>query len=148
MTIAEWERGVPECIKQDTLWRVKAYRLASYIRSLAWQDAQCMSRDRRLRDCVSQMYRAVGSISANLSEGYSRNTGKERARFYEFALGSARESRDWYVAGEHTLERATFLARLELLTEISRLTMTMIPDQRRENQSLSATPKRSTKPFT
>lgn len=148
MTYAEWEHSVPECIKQDTLWRVTAYRLASYLRSLAWDDADVMSRDRRLRDCVAQMYRAVGSISANLSEGYSRNTGKERARFYEFALGSARESRDWYASGEHLLDRATFLARLELLTEIIRLTITMVPNQRRENQSLSETNNRRTNPFT
>ncbi len=38
----------------------------------------------------------VGSIRANIAEGYSRGTGKDRARFYEYALGSARESRDWY----------------------------------------------------
>jgi four helix bundle protein len=139
---------VPECVRRDTLWRVKAYRLASFLRMLAWNDADRMSRDRRLRDCVPQMYRAVGSISANLSEGYSRNTGKERARFYEFALGSARESRDWYVAGERMLDRETFLARLEVLTEIVRLTMTMVPDQRRENQSLSKTRKPRTAPFT
>jgi four helix bundle protein len=43
-----------------------------------------------------QLYEAVGSVSANLAEGYSRGTGKDRARFYEYALGSARESRDWY----------------------------------------------------
>ncbi|MFN8404533.1 MAG: four helix bundle protein [Anaerolineales bacterium] len=38
-------------------------------------------------------YEAVGSVGANISEGYSRSSGKDRARFYEYALGPARESR-------------------------------------------------------
>jgi four helix bundle protein len=94
------------------------------------------------------MYRAVGSIAANLSEGYSRNTGKERARFYEFALGSARESRDWYLRARHVLDPRILDERLELLTEIIRLTLTMVPDQRRENLKLSDHENRSSNSLT
>jgi hypothetical protein len=71
-----------------------------------------------------------GSISANLAEGYSRGTGKDRARFYEYALGSARESRDWYYKGRHVLGETVTKHRLSLLTQIIRLLLTMIPQQR------------------
>jgi hypothetical protein len=72
----------------------------------------------------------LGSISANLAEGYSRGTGKDRARFYEYALGSARESRDWYFKGRHILGEVVVRHRLQLLAEVIRLLLTMIPQQR------------------
>jgi len=77
-----------------------------------------------------QLYRAVGSVGANLAEGYSRGTGKDRARFYEYALGSARESRDWCFKARHILGDEVFQHRLELLTRIIQLLLKMIPQQR------------------
>ena len=64
------------------------------------------------------LYRSVGSVSANIAEGYSRGTGKDRARFYEYALGSARESRDWYFKARHILGNEVVTHRLSLLTEV------------------------------
>jgi four helix bundle protein len=87
-------------------------------------------RDKRTLDLSDQLYRALGSISANLAEGYSRGTGKDRARFYEYALGSARESRDWYYKDRHVLGEIVTRHRLSLLTQIIRLLLTMIPQQR------------------
>ena len=77
-----------------------------------------------------QLYRAVGSICANIQEGYSRGTGKDRARFYEYALGSARESRGWYYRGRKILADIVVQHRLNLLNQIIRLLLTMIPQQR------------------
>jgi four helix bundle protein len=79
---------------------------------------------------ADQLYRALGSISANLAEGYSRVSGRDRARFYEYALGSARESRDWYYKARHVLGQTVTSHRLALLTQIVRLLLTMIPQQR------------------
>jgi len=45
-------------------------------------------KDRRTLGLSDQLYRSLGSISANLAEGYSRGTGKDRAHFYEYALSS------------------------------------------------------------
>ena len=39
----------------------------------------------------NQFQRAVLSIALNLSEGSAKSSAKERRRFYETALGSARE---------------------------------------------------------
>ncbi|MGC9349135.1 MAG: four helix bundle protein [Anaerolineae bacterium] len=96
MNYQEWEESVPDELKRDALWTVEAYRLALFASDLTWRDLQKLATERRTRSLADQLYRAVGSIGANLAEGYSRSTGHDRARFYEYALGSARESREWY----------------------------------------------------
>ncbi|MCS7265353.1 MAG: four helix bundle protein [Armatimonadetes bacterium] len=87
-------------------------------------------KDRRTVSLADQLFRALGSISANIAEGFSRGTGRDRARFYEYALGSARESRDWYFKVRHVLGNGIVNDRINLLTEIIRLLLTMIPQQR------------------
>ena len=130
MKYDEWEKTVPEIIKADSLWQVAAYRLALFLADLGWHDASKLVQDRRTISLSDQLYRAVGSISANVAEGYSRGTGKDRARFYEYALGSARESRDWYFKGRYILGESVTQHRLQLLTEVIRLLLTMVPQQR------------------
>ena len=130
MSFDEWEKSVPETFKADTLWKVKAYRLALYLSDLGWQDATVLLKDKRTVSLADQLYRAVGSVSANLAEGYSRSTGKDRALFYQYALGSARESRDWYYKARFILGDEIFQHRVQVITEILRLLLTMIPQQR------------------
>lgn len=130
MRYEEWERGVPEEMKRDSLWKMQAYRLALFLGDLAWHDALRLAQERRMVSLADQLYRAVGSISANLAEGYSRGTGRDRARFYEYALGSTRESRDWYFKSRHVLGEAVFQHRLRFLTSLVRLILTMVPQQR------------------
>ena len=48
---------------------------------------------------------AVLSISANIAEGYSRTSGRERAKFFEYANSSAREARDWLFKVRDTRSR-------------------------------------------
>lgn len=130
MSFDEWEKNAPETFKADTLWKAKAYRLALYLSDLCWQDATVLLRDKRTISLSNQLYRAVGSIGANLAEGYSRSTGKDRALFYQYALGSARESRDWYYKARFVLGDEIFQHRVQVTTEILRLLLTMIPQQR------------------
>jgi four helix bundle protein len=101
MNYMEWCKAVPECITGDPLWKMEVYRLALFAADIGWRDATALMKDVRTRDLSDQLYRALGSIGANFCEGYSRGTGKDRARFYEYALGSARESRGWYFNGRH-----------------------------------------------
>lgn len=130
MNYREWEQNVPGEITGDKLWRMEAHRLALFVADLAWNDVTKLGRDHRTRGLSDQLYRAVGSVSANIAEGYSRGTGKDRARFYEYALGSARESRDWYYKGRHILGEPVTLHRIELLTQIIRLLLTIVPAER------------------
>jgi four helix bundle protein len=130
MNFEDWVKTVPEVITQDSLWKMEAYRLALFVSDVNWFDVTKLMQDKRTLDLSDQLYRAVGSIGANLAEGYSRSTGKDRARFYEYALGSARESRDWYYKGRYILSKEVVNHRLHLLTQIIRLITTMVPQQR------------------
>ena len=139
MDYEEWLEIVPREITGDPLWKVKAYRMALYVAELGWQDVTMITTDKRLFGLSDQLYRALGAISANIAEGYSRSTGKDRARFYEHALGSARESRDWYYKGRHKLGDKIINRRLKILSQIIRMLLVIIPKQRntdiRESQN-------------
>jgi len=130
MNYQEWEQRVPADITGDVLWKMRAYRLALFVGDLAWSDVTKLAADPRTLALSDQLYRAVGSIGANIAEGYGRSSGKDRARFYEYSLGSARESRDWYYKGRHVLGEAITAHRVNLITQITRLLLTYIPDQR------------------
>lgn len=132
MTYDEWEAGVPKFFCSDPLWTVAAYRKSLFMTEICWSDVTKLVADRRTISLADQLYRAAGSVGANIAEGYSRGTGKDRARFYEYALGSARETRDWYYKARHVLGDAVMRHRCELPAEISRLLLTMIPDPGRK----------------
>lgn len=140
MNYHEWERSVPATITGDSLWKMEVYRLSLFAGDLAWEDATKPMRDRRTRRLSDQLYRAVGSVSSNVNEGYSRSTGRDRALFYSYALGSGREGRDWYYKGRHVLGESVTSHRLDLMTQIIRMLLVMIPDQRgqslREREAL------------
>lgn len=46
---------------------------------------------------ISQIQRAAVSIPANIAEGFSRKTKKERLRFYEIAKGSLEETKYYII---------------------------------------------------
>ncbi|MBI2927815.1 MAG: four helix bundle protein [Verrucomicrobia bacterium] len=130
MNYREWEESVPAEIQTDSVWKAKAYRLALFAAELAWHDATKLLSDKRTISLADQLFRAVGGVSADVEEGYSRGTGRDRARFYEYGLGSAREGRGWYYKGRHVLGERVVHHRIELLTEVIRLLLAMVPDQR------------------
>jgi four helix bundle protein len=82
----------------DPLFRMRAYRLAVDLLEVAWNDAKVLSAEPVTERIAGQLYAAVASIGANLGEGYSRSSGKDRSRIFEYALGSVRESMSWYEA--------------------------------------------------
>lgn len=130
MTYEEWLASVPQELTNDPLWRMEVYRLALFASDLAWHDVSKLVQDKRTVSLADQLYRAVGSISANFAEGYSRQSGKDQARFYEYALGSAREARVWYYQGRHILSETVAMHRIKLLTRIIRLLLSIIPAER------------------
>ncbi len=130
MKYEEWVTTVPPTLTEDPLWTVTAYRLALFAVDIGWADVSKLNQDRRTWGLADQLYRALGSVSANIAEGYSRGYPKERARFYEYALGSAREARDWYYKARHIVGDVVLQHRLDLHTQIIKLLLTMIPQQR------------------
>ena len=132
MRYVEWQAGVPDEIKGDSLWKLEVYRLGLFAADIAWQDALVLNKNPLTRGLADQLYRAVCSISANIAEGYSRSTGKDRARFLEYSLGSARESRDWYFKSRHTLKEEVVKHRIDLLTQIVKMLSILTPNQRQK----------------
>ena len=130
MTLTEWVEAVPPEITQDPLWRMEVYRLSVFAADLAWPDVTKLIQDKRTISLADQLYRAAGSVSANIAEGYGRQSGKDQARYYEYSLGSAREARDWYYKARHVLTNTVAMHRIRLLTQIIRLLLTIIPSER------------------
>ena len=128
--VREWMDSVPRAVRDDVMWKMEAYRLGLYVCDTAWDDVTVLSEDARTLSLSDQLYRSLGSISANIAEGYSRGGGRDRARFLEYALGSARESRDWYVKGRRVLDAERVGSQIDALTSIIRLLTVMSRNER------------------
>ncbi len=129
MNFEEWQSKVHQVMLHDPSWKMEAYRLSLFLSDICWVDTSSIL-DKRIYSLADQLYRSVGSISANIVEGYSRLSNKEKARFYEISLGSAREAKDWYFKSRHILGEEVFLSRANLITSIIKLLNKMIVDRR------------------
>jgi len=114
----------------DPLSRMRVYQLARELMDQVWPDAEKLRNHLVTERMSGQLYAAVGSILANLGEGYSRSSGRDRARIFEYALGSVRESMMWYHAAKPLLGQETVRQRLDKLEEIRRLLLAIIPRER------------------
>jgi four helix bundle protein len=115
---------------RDPLSRMRVYQLARQLLADSWSDAERL-REHLVTEKVSgQLYAAVGSVVANIAEGYSRSSGRDRSRIFEYALGSVRESMTWYRSAEPVLGAEVVSARLDTLEEIRRLLLAIIPRER------------------
>lgn len=130
MNYKEWLETVPSEMTNDPIWKLEVYRFALFAGDIGWYDALVLSKNRLTQKTADQLYRVLGSISANLTEGYSRSKGLDRARFIEYSLGSARESRDWYYKSRHVLSEEIIKHRLGLTTKIVAMLTPMIRHQR------------------
>ena len=130
MAFQEWVETVPEEIGRDPLWRMKAYQYALYLTDIVWEDTTVLAKDARTVKVAGQLARAVGSIGANIAEGYSRQSARAQARFYEYALGSAREARHWYYQAKALLPDHVVEHRMRVLVAIIQLLMRMVPNTR------------------
>ncbi|MFL5551384.1 MAG: four helix bundle protein [Gemmatimonadaceae bacterium] len=120
---------VAAATSNDPLFRMRAYQIAKDLLQRAWLDAKALGADPVTQKMSGQLYAAVGSISANIGEGYSRSSGIDRSRIFEYALGSVRESMTWYEAARPMLGDVV-LTRLNDLEEIRRLLLAIIPRER------------------
>ena len=131
MNYPEWIMTVPPTITNDPIWRLEVYRFALFAGDIGWNDVLALSKNNLMWSVADQLHRSLGSISANLTEGYSRSKGLDRARFIEISLGSARESRDWYYKSRHVLPAEVVKHRMELVTRIVSMLAPLIVHQRR-----------------
>jgi four helix bundle protein len=129
-TYREWEESISPRFQADALWRMSAYRFATYLSDLAWDDAVLLERRAITRALGAQICRATGSVGANIADGYGRGSGRDRVRLYEYALCSARESASWYHSARHALGDHVARARTDLIQRICRLLLATIPAER------------------
>lgn len=81
MIFSEWERTVSIEIKDDAVWKMEAYRMSLFLSDACWEDTNIILSEKRV-SLADQLYHSAGSIGANIIEGYSRKSRKEKARFY------------------------------------------------------------------
>lgn len=130
MNYAEWLPEVLPEITNDPLWKMKVYRLSLFLGDIAWIDTEKLAKNPHMLKLSDQLYSAVGSIGANLAEGYGKVSKKDQARFYEYSLGSACEARDWYFKSRHVLGIEVARHRIRLLVQIIRPLLKLVPEFR------------------
>jgi four helix bundle protein len=129
--LAEWEATLPATFLRDPIWRTPAYRFGLWLSHLAKNDFALLYAHPSSRNTAQQLLRAVEGISANLSEGYGRSTGRERARYYDYAQATTREARDWYFKALDVLGPEVVEQRLSVLERILRILAVVIPRERK-----------------
>jgi len=77
-------------------------KITSFTQLRSWQNAKTLAVNvyeitkkfpqEELYGLVSQMRRAGVSVAANIAEGFSRNTAKDKINFYRMSLGSLTET--------------------------------------------------------
>jgi len=78
---SEWVEQVPEYLKRDSVWHLVIYQKSVFLNDLAWEDCGKLIQDHRGKAVSGQLIRSIGSVSANIEEGYGRGFGKDYARF-------------------------------------------------------------------
>ena len=125
-----WQETVHSTIRNDPLWEFQVYRKALFAHDLVWEDCQYLLKDGRGKKVAEQLIRSVGSISANIEEGYGRGYGKDYSYRMRIAQGEARESRGWYWRGRKLLPSEVLDHRMNLLSEIIAMLAPNIKRQR------------------
>ena len=90
------------------------------------RDSDMLGVDYRGREIVKQLVRSIGSICANIEEGYGRGYGKEYVYFLKVSRGSARESKGWYWRGRKFIKKEIVQERMKVLDEIIAMLVTTI----------------------
>jgi len=102
----------------DRLDELIFYQMSLQLWDECWNDSEILLKDIRGREICKQLTRSVGSISANIEEGYGRGFGKEYPHFLRISRGSARESRGWYVKSKFLLDKNIIEERDKKLASI------------------------------
>ncbi len=121
-----WEADRPTAITSDAIWQLDVYRAALFLLHISRADCRAMRTAHSAFAIADQLTKAAASVSANIGEGYSRSTRADRLRFFDYALGSARECIAWYEAARDVLPDPVVDERLHLLARIRSLVLGLI----------------------
>jgi len=73
----EWQKTVPEAIRSEKFWSLRAYQKALYLYDLLWQDTEIWMKDERGQALSKQIIGSADSVCSNIEEGYGRGYGKQ-----------------------------------------------------------------------
>jgi len=124
--LQQWEKLQPEAITKDPLWRLNCYREAMFLLDLVREDVREFGPPQSQTAAKEQLLTSVGSIAANVAEGYGRPTPADRLRFLTCALGSTRESIAWYQTVRPSAHHAGVDDRIERLARIRRMLLGLL----------------------
>ncbi len=124
--LSAWEARQPEAVTGDPIWRLRCFREALFLVEVVRNDVKRFDRAGADSAAQGQLLRAVGSVAANLAEGYGRPTAADRLRFFSYALGSAREAQTWYRLLRSSDDESMFSDRLERLARVCRMVTALI----------------------
>jgi len=103
---------------KDNLENVRFYQLSLELWDEFWNDSEILLQDVRGKEIAKQLTRSIGSISANIEEGYGRGFGKKYPHFLRISRGSARESKGWYIKSKFLLPKIEIENRTKKLYSI------------------------------
>lgn len=129
--LSEWEPTMTADETADPIWQLKCYRVARCLVDQTAHDVVTLSPAVDPKT-VGQLACAVGSIGANLAEGYSRRSAADRSRFYGYALGSTREAALWYRTVAPFLDTVSLGVRMAFLAQERMLLMRMLKSVQRK----------------
>ncbi len=109
---------------------MRVFELSRALIPESFEDAKLLKAEPITAEIAGQLYAAVCSINANVGEAYSRSSGKDRARMFEYALGSVRESMSWYLSSKPIIGDEKTTDRRDRLEEMRRLLLAIIPRER------------------
>jgi four helix bundle protein len=126
VALVQWEATQHAGITGDPLWRLTCYREALFLVERAAEDVRELGQSIPHTAVAEQLLKAVGSIAANIAEGYGRPTTADRVRFLSYALGSAREAIAWYQALRPSTVHARIDDRITRLARIRRMLLGLL----------------------
>ena len=131
MNLDEWVETAPAALRESPMWKVRVFQIGTCLARVASKGAAALERHPRFANTVAQLVKSAGSVSATVAEGYSRQSRRDRIKYYEYALGSAREATTWYSNAADALPAKRVTERLTLLARACQLLLKMIQNERK-----------------
>jgi len=94
----------------------------------ALEDIKCFPRNEAARIIIDQLIRSVGSISANIAEGFNARSTRQYINYLDIAKRTTGESENWFykIRDGGFLEIAAAKKRITECTEISKMLQGLI----------------------
>ena len=107
---------------------LKVWQVSHNLYLFALKDIESFPNTRGAYSLADQLLRSIGSISANISEGFNRRSTKHYISYLDNSIGTTNEAENWYykVEGAQWLKKDVVKERVEILSEIRQMLFGLI----------------------